>query len=108
MGVHTWFYRKGFNPVDKLLSNPLRRRINGKWYIEDTHRPHPILIKYPSVVFYVEYYHDLFRAKKDTDTKLFSLEETKKFIANENITDVKWEDLEEFWMKYPDGMILFS
>lgn len=54
--------------------------------------------------------HDLFRNGDYPEDKLFSLEETRKFI--EDHTCVVYEnsdrDLIKFWNEHPDGMIKFG
>lgn len=57
--------------------------------------------------------HDIFRIGDYPEDKLFSLEETFIFIENnkEKIHryNKNWQKrLEEFWEKYPDGMIEFG
>jgi hypothetical protein len=107
MGVHTWFYRranlKGDDKPKQL--NKLNRTINGVRYIEDAKRSKPLITIFGKEV---KYYHDLFRVEKDTNITLHSEEETVKFIKDNRIYDVQWEDLEKFWKKYPDGMICFG
>ena len=63
--------------------------------------------------FYKEIgFHDMFRKYGYPQDKLFSLEETLAYINNpENecvINDNTFKWLEEFWAKYPDGMIDFG
>jgi hypothetical protein len=57
-------------------------------------------------------YHDLFRKGGYPDDRLYSLEETLAYINNlENkcsVVDWTVPKLEEFWSKYPDGMITFG
>lgn len=57
-------------------------------------------------------FHDTFRRGGYPDDKLFSLAETLKYINNpENKCQVyenTIESLEDFWSKYPDGMIKFG
>lgn len=80
------------------------------------------LTVYENGVFY-EYTHDLthdvFRIGGYPNDKLFSLQETLDFIEKykdkiyhyhfNNVTNQDWkEQLEEFWVKYPDGMIDFG
>jgi hypothetical protein len=57
-------------------------------------------------------YHDLFRTHIYSSPNLFSLEETLNFI-NDPINECRvfpstFNLLEEFWTKYPDGMIDFG
>lgn len=63
--------------------------------------------------FYIEVgFHDIFRKYGYPSDKLFSLQETLDYINNpENdctIYENTIEKLEEFWGKYPDGMIEFG
>lgn len=57
-------------------------------------------------------FHDVFRKYGYPDDKLFSLKETLEYINNPlnncvtNDNTLKW--LNEFWEKYPDGMIEFG
>lgn len=57
-------------------------------------------------------FHDTFRRGDYPDDKLFSLAETLEYINNpENKCQVyenTIERLEDFWSKYPDGMIEFG
>lgn len=57
----------------------------------------------------VEDFHDLFRTNYN-NTKLFSLEETLKFIKENNcsVYDYTEKRLKEFWNKYPNGVIDFG
>jgi hypothetical protein len=59
--------------------------------------------------------HDTFRIGGYPETKLFSLEETLKFLEDNDGKIDYWmtkeetiEKLKEFWTKYPDGMIEFG
>ena len=107
MGVHTWFYRranlKGDDKPKQM--NKLQRTINGVRYIEDTKRPKPHITTFGTEV---KYYHNLFRVDKDTSTTLLSEADTLEFITKNNIRDVQWDDIKQFWKKYPDGMICFG
>ena len=63
--------------------------------------------------FYKEIgFHDMFRKYGYPDDKLFSLKETLDYINNPLnkciINDKTFEWLDEFWNKYPDGMIEFG
>ena len=63
--------------------------------------------------FYMETdFHDTFRKYGYPEDRLFSLQETLDYINNpENnctIYENTIEKLEEFWNKYPDGMIEFG
>ena len=63
--------------------------------------------------FYMETgFHDIFRKYGYPEDKLFSLQETLNYINNpENACvtyDKTFERLNEFWNKYPDGMIEFG
>lgn len=105
MGCHTWYYRRGFKTNKDF---PIRHRVNGKWYVEDTKRPVPKKIQYPNSIHEVDYYHDLFRVHNYPNDRLFSLEETIAFIKKNDVKEVMWDDLKEFWSVYPDGMIMFG
>ena len=54
--------------------------------------------------------HDLFRQGGYPDDTLHSLEETLAYIKKNNCTTYEYTEnaLEEFWTKYPDGMINFG
>ena len=80
---------------DRQNDEDLTEYIEGKGlYIEDTG------------------FHDVFRKYGYPDDKLFSLQETLNYINNpENACvtyDKTFERLNEFWNKYPDGMIEFG
>jgi len=59
-------------------------------------------------------YHDVFRKYGYPDDRLFSLEETLAYIDDPekacSVHDREWTliTLNEFWEKYPDGMICFG
>jgi hypothetical protein len=101
MGCHTWFYRKGFKSEKEM---PIRRKVKGNWYVEDTKRPIPLKTQWGEV----EYYHDLFRIGGYFEITLHSEKECEQFIKNKKIKEVNWKDLKEFWKVYPDGMICFG
>lgn len=102
MGCHTWFYKRGFKSEKEM---PLRMKVKGHWYIEETKRPVPLKTSWGGEV---EYYHDLFRVNKETEITLHSEKECEEFIKENRITEVCWDDLKEFWKVYPDGMICFG
>lgn len=62
----------------------------------------------------IDYFHDGFRVGYDDDTRLFSRSETLDYISmklqadqirvNENTLEI----INEFWSKYPNGMIRFG
>lgn len=60
----------------------------------------------------VDEYHDLFRKGGYPEIKLFSLQETLDYINNPDnfctIYEYTLQGLNEFWNKYPDGMITFG
>ena len=63
--------------------------------------------------FYVETgFHDMFRKYGYPEDRLFSLQETLDYINNPENNCTVYEEsikrLEEFWSKYPDGMIDFG
>ena len=63
--------------------------------------------------FYIHVdYHDVFRKYGYPEDKLFSLQETLDYINDPKnecvINDTTVKILEEFWKKYPDGMIYFG
>ena len=101
MGCHTWFYKRGYKSEK---DNPIRRRINGYWYIEETKRPTVLKTQNGEV----EYYHDLFRIEGYPNVILFSENQTIDFIKENKIKNVDWSSLKEFWKVYPDGIILFG
>ena len=57
-------------------------------------------------------FHDVFRRHGYPDDKLFSLQETLDYINNPENNCIVYENtverLEEFWNKYPEGMIMFG
>jgi len=53
-------------------------------------------------------YHDLFRIHTYPADELYSLEATLEFIDRHGIDEVDWDRLDEFWRKYPDGLIEFG
>lgn len=73
------------------------------------------MTEYVDGVFYVstdDLPHDLFRRHDYPEDKLFSLEQTMKFISNwkdrMSFCD-GWEDsVKKFWLENPDGMIEFG
>lgn len=78
-----------------MWTNELTEYVKGKgWYVD------------------TDEFHDIFRRGGYPDDRLFSLEETLAYIQNpENgCTTYDWTEqrLEEFWKKYPDGMIDFG
>ena len=86
MGCHTWFY--------KPTKQTTKVEHNGVYYEE------------------VESYYDIFRIRSYPKKVLLSKEETLRYITNTEREIVMYEDsvdlLEEFWEKYPNGMITFS
>ena len=62
----------------------------------------------------VDDFHDVFRKYGYPDDKLFSYDETIKYIENEKnecyVRDKEhtYKQLKDFWDKYPDGMINFG
>lgn len=103
MGCHTWFYEKGRKHRKKDPTR-LRHMTDGQWYTEAM-RPEP---KDLGNNIIVDYWHDLFRIGNYPEDRLYSMEETKAFIEKNNIKDVDWEQLEEFWRLCPNGMIQFG
>jgi len=102
MGCHTWFYRRG-RKCNSINDFTLTKRVNGKWYVEDAKENATD-----------NCYHDLFRVRKYNEDGTYpedvlkSMEETKDFIAKQQIENVDWERLEAFWKQYPDGIISFG
>ena len=103
MGCHTWFYRPGRKCSSSTWFS-ITKRVNNKWYVEDA--------KENTTDDYM--YHDLFRVRKYNEDGTYpedilkSIEETKAFIAKQQIENVNWVKLEAFWKQYPDGIITFG
>lgn len=91
--IYNKYYQKAVwnHQSDKELTIYI---VNKRLFIEDTE------------------FHDVFRKYGYPEDKLFSLEETLKYIndpeKNCTIYDNTIEKLKEFWNKYPDGMIKFG
>lgn len=65
--------------------------------------------EYRNGVFYEDAeFHDIFRVGNYPDDELFSLEQTTDYLAKTQHYDLDKPYLEEFWNKYPDGMIRFG
>lgn len=79
----------------EMWTPELTNFVEGKGWFEDT-----------------DEFHDVFRKYGYPDDMLFSLQETLDYIANPDneCTTYEWTNrrLNEFWEKYPNGMIQFG
>ncbi len=127
MGCHTWFYKKDTITLQEALDiarsvhQETADTVTLQWTLADVEkwkgyfqcvvrRPNdPLRILDERGVFLeTEEYHDLFRIGNYPETRLYSLEETEDFIEDQQITEVDWVCLKEFWERYPDGLIKFG
>ena len=53
-------------------------------------------------------FHDIFRVGNYPEDVLLSLDDTKQFIKDNDCTDISEKLINEFWEKYPNGMIHFG
>ena len=107
MGCHTFFYKKSHHTIAEISAMNLNPETT---------------VYIPEKGLYIECdkeYHDLFRIYGYPNDALFSYAETLEYIKkyekeNNTIVPLLMNDdtgktyLEEFWEKYPDGMINFE
>ena len=104
MGCHTWFWEKTEIDYEKAYNELYERvkHVPGKGTYVTKNGIH---------------HHNLFRIHNYPVDKLFSLEETLKFIEDhkseityyhDSETKTFMELLEGFWKEFPDGMIDFG
>jgi hypothetical protein len=133
MGQHTWFLKsKDLYLKEEELNRKLELFENDEIYLNDME-----VYQLNKEIDYIEEsndseYHDIFRTNKRNENKtyikdvIFSREECFEWIKNpencvsfknsvfdtdeqENINrECAFKDLNEFWDKYPDGVIYFG
>ncbi len=98
---------KYFNNLLKVIDNNNNNYSILERMFDLTYLDCDILI-HKKVLYESVSFHDLFRVGNYPEDILLSLERTNDFINNHKVYNLNIEKVNEFWTKYPKGLIHFG